>query len=92
VKACQLEGAFILRFRLFHRINHFIVIVSFLGLVATGIVLKYSNLPWALNLAKFFGGFAIAGFIHHFFGFVTFGYFIAHLIFVTTNFFTSGRA
>ncbi|MBU1628073.1 cytochrome C [bacterium] len=90
IKAYDPDVKFVLRFRLFNRINHFIVIFSFLGLVSTGIILKYSHLPWAPKLAKLFGGFAAAGFFHHFFGFVTFGYFFSHLVYVVINFIKSG--
>jgi len=91
-KAFDPEVKFILRFKLFNRINHFIVIVSFLGLVSTGIVLKYSHLPWAPKMVKLFGGFSTAGFFHHFFGFVTFGYFIAHILYVLWNFWMSKKS
>jgi cytochrome b subunit of formate dehydrogenase len=91
IKAFDPEVQFVLRFRLFNRINHMIVVISFLGLASTGMILKYSYLPWAPKMAKLLGGFTTAGFFHHFFGFVTFGYFIGHLIYVLRNFWINDR-
>jgi cytochrome b subunit of formate dehydrogenase len=91
IKAYDTKEKFILRFNLFNRITHFVVITSFLGLVSTGIILKFSETSWAQKLVKVFGGFSTAGFIHHFFGFVTFGYFISHLLSIFFTFMKGDR-
>lgn len=61
------ETAYV-RFVSFHRIGHTIMMGSFLGLAATGLPLKYHDMPWAKSLARFLGGFESTGFWHRFFG------------------------
>lgn len=70
-----------LRFSYFHRSLHALIIISFLGLVLTGMPLKYSHTAWAQALAHFLGGIAFAGFIHRVCAVITFLYFSLHLIF-----------
>lgn len=67
------------RIDLYHRYLHAMVIVSFLGLVATGMPLKFSHAPWAIWLSHFIGGFQVAGLFHRFFALITFLYFGMHL-------------
>lgn len=75
------------RLNLYHRILHFMVIVSFIGLVITGIPLKYSYTSWAIFLSRFLGGFQTAGFLHRVFAIVTFIYFGMHIGFVAYLYF-----
>jgi len=70
------------RFNLYHRYLHAMVIVSFLGLVATGMPLKFSYAPWAIWLSHFIGGFQVAGLFHRFFAVITFLYFGMHLAYL----------
>ncbi len=70
------------RFNAYHRIVHIVMAVSFLGLVASGMPLKYSYAPWAIWLMKLLGGYKAAGLIHRACGVITFGYFAAHVLFV----------
>jgi cytochrome b subunit of formate dehydrogenase len=76
-------GPYIRRFTGFERTLHAMVIVSFLGLVATGLPLRFASAGWAPILMKLFGGPVAAGLIHRFCAIITFGYFFAHLIHVT---------
>ena len=76
---------YLMRFNLFHRVLHAVVALSFLGLVASGMPLKYSDAPWAVWLMKLFGGYREAGDIHRVCAVVTFGYFLAHIIYVFSN-------
>ncbi len=55
------------RFGLFHRLLHGGVILSFLGLVATGMPLKFSHTAWAVRLSRYLGGFEAAGYFHRVF-------------------------
>jgi cytochrome b subunit of formate dehydrogenase len=55
------------RFGLFHRLLHGGVVVSFLGLVATGMPLRFSDAAWAARLARSLGGFEAAGYFHRVF-------------------------
>src|SRR5574341_336862 len=70
------------RFNPYHRILHIVMALSFLGLVASGMPLKYSHAPWASWLMKLLGGYQAAGTIHRVCGAITFGYFAAHILFV----------
>ncbi|MBA4419136.1 MAG: hypothetical protein C0392_14700 [Syntrophus sp. (in: bacteria)] len=73
---------YIRRFNRFQRVMHIIVMTSFLGLALTGIPLKYSDKTWAHYLVSFIGGFESAGYIHRVLALVTFGYFLAHLVYL----------
>ena len=73
------SGQYYFRFRLYHRILHGIIITSFLGLVLTGMPMKFSHMWWASFLAHLFGGFEIMGLLHRFFALLTFTYFGLHL-------------
>jgi len=74
--------AMVKRFNTYHRIIHVVMALSFIGLVASGMPLKYSYAPWAAWLMKLFGGYESAGFIHRVCAVITFGYFIAHILYV----------
>ena len=67
------------RFTTSQRIMHVFVIVSFMLLALTGMMLKFSGMPWAVFIANLLGGVAVAGTIHRIAAVVTFGYFFTHL-------------
>jgi len=58
----------IVRFDSKTRLLHVVVMVTFLGLAATGMPLLFSEAPWARVLAMLFGGFHGAGLVHRVFG------------------------
>lgn len=58
------------RFTFGHRIAHALLLISFLGLAATGLPLKYSHMPWAQTLAVALGGFGSTNVWHRIFGMV----------------------
>jgi cytochrome b subunit of formate dehydrogenase len=58
----------LLRFDRPTRFLHVVVMVTFLGLAATGMPLLFSDAPWARLLAMLFFGFRGAGLAHRFFG------------------------
>jgi len=68
-----------MRFGLYERSLHFMVIISFLTLVLTGMPLKFSETGWAQFLAPYLGGFETAGFFHRLAAVITFGYLFLHL-------------
>lgn len=70
------------RFNAYHRVLHVAMAVSFIGLVASGMPLKYTNAPWAAWLMKLLGGYYEAGLIHRICAVITFGYFAAHIGYV----------
>ena len=75
------EERWYLRFIYYHRFLHALIIISFLGLVLTGMPLKYSEAAWAQVFARYLGGIQNAGYIHRLCGIITFVYFIGHLAF-----------
>jgi cytochrome b subunit of formate dehydrogenase len=70
---------YIRRFTLAQRITHLFVIVSFLSLALTGMMLKFSSMPWAAFVADALGGVRVAGIIHRVAAVTTFGYFAFHV-------------
>ena len=60
-------GRYYFRFGLFHRLLHGGVVLSFLGLVATGMPLKFSHTAWASRVSRYLGGFEAAGYFHRVF-------------------------
>jgi cytochrome b subunit of formate dehydrogenase len=72
-------GPYLRRFTPLDRTLHALVIVSFLGLVATGVPLRFSYAVWARPLIGLFGGLEAAALIHRLCGVITFGYFFIHL-------------
>ncbi len=71
---------YIRRFTRTQRFTHFLVIISFMSLALTGMMLKFSSMPWAAFLANLLGGVKGAGFIHRTAAVITFGYFALHLV------------
>ena len=79
------KGPRIQRFSKVDRIIHFFVIISFLGLAATGAPLKFAEASWARGVLSWMGGVAMAGFLHRVFAVITFGYFFAHILQLAYN-------
>jgi cytochrome b subunit of formate dehydrogenase len=73
-------GREVLRFGSLERRLHVLIIISFLGLVLTGMTLKFSYLGWAQWLSHALGGFESAAYIHRICALVTFFYFAVHLL------------
>lgn len=73
------------RFNAYHRVLHVAMAVSFIGLVASGMPIKYAQAPWATWLTKLLGGYQGAALIHRICAVITFGYFAAHILYVVHN-------
>jgi len=73
------EGKLFIRFRPVDRFNHFLVIVSFLLLAATGMPLKFYYAPWAQWMFSWMGGASVAAALHRFGAILTFTYFAIHI-------------
>jgi cytochrome b subunit of formate dehydrogenase len=73
------KTTYLVRFDRKTRILHLVVMVTFLGLSATGMPLLFSEAPWARVLAQLFGGFRGAGLVHRFFGAVLLGAVVWHV-------------
>lgn len=67
------------RFQPIHRLVHALIIVSFMGLVATGFPIKYSYTEWAHSLANLFGGIGVMRVLHRGLAVITFLYAGIHL-------------
>ncbi|MBF0503557.1 MAG: hypothetical protein HQL14_00500 [Candidatus Omnitrophica bacterium] len=67
------------RFPVFYRILHIIMIISFLTLTTTGMMLKFSYTHWAALISTMIGGFAVSSFLHRCAAVTLFGLFIAHV-------------
>jgi len=66
-KTLVTEEMAILKVPPLHRVMYALLLASFLGLVLTGLPLKYSNQPWARSLAASLGGFDSSSVWHRFF-------------------------
>ena len=73
------DGRYVQRFDRYHRLTHACLMVSFLGLAATGMPLLFSDQRWAWYLSRFWGGFQAAGLLHRFFAIIMIATFIAHV-------------
>jgi len=67
------------RFNVFNRILHALVMSSFLLLVGTGLPVRFAEAPWARNAARVFGGFQAASFLHKIGAVIIFVYVFLHL-------------
>jgi cytochrome b subunit of formate dehydrogenase len=72
-------GPYLWRFSPLERFLHLLVILSFFGLVMTGLPLHFSGEPWAGFLIRMHGGVEVAGIIHRVCAIVTLFYFVAHV-------------
>jgi cytochrome b subunit of formate dehydrogenase len=70
------------RFRTFDITLHFTMMVTFIGLVLTGLPLKFSDAPWAGGLMHFLGGALLAGRIHRVCACITFAYFGTTIVYI----------
>ncbi len=85
----QGTGPYIRRFGPVERTIHALVMISFFGLVITGVPLRFPFAPWARPLMALLGGAESAGFLHRVCGTITFGYFFLHLGQIAYRLFTS---
>lgn len=69
------------RFNYYHRFLHALIMISFMGLVISGMPLKFSEAGWAQTLAAMQGGIEACGWIHRVCGVITFTYFVLHILF-----------
>jgi cytochrome b subunit of formate dehydrogenase len=70
---------YFIRFTLGQRLLHGFMMLTFLGLVATGMPLRYAQAPWAVWISHALGGFRVMGFFHRFFALFLTGCFLFHL-------------
>lgn len=68
------------RFTPTQRMQHVVMVLSFLILALTGMVLKFSNSTWASYAVNMFGSIETAGYFHRFAATLLFLVFISHVI------------
>jgi len=73
------EGPYLRRFTPLQITLHILIIISFNGLVLTGLPLHFSSAPWASFMVTMVGGLEAAGVIHRICAVITFGYFFTHI-------------
>lgn len=73
------SGPRVSRFSPLDRFVHLLVVISFLGLAATGAPLKFATASWSKAVFSLMGGVEGAGTLHRIFAVVTFVYFAIHL-------------
>ena len=73
------DERYVRRFGASARLQHLCLLVSFLGLAATGLPLLFSDAAWARPMALLFGGFAVTGVVHRFLAAVLIGVFAVHV-------------
>ncbi len=74
-----LDQIYIRRFDAFDRVLHGFLMLSFLGLAATGLPLIFSDETWARTLARVLGGFVVAGWLHRVCATILIVVFLTHL-------------
>lgn len=79
------NSTFYMRFSFFHRLGHFLTIVSFFGLTLTGIPLVFKDHAWARVLYDIMGGYPTAGVIHRFCAVLTFLTAFVHFMYLSYN-------
>lgn len=75
------------RFTKRHRFTHVLIIVSFLGLAATGLPLMYSFSEWGRWLVSLHGGLGVTRYLHRICAIITFGYAAYHFAFILQKIF-----
>ncbi len=78
-QAADASRQFVRRFSRYDRASHVALMVSFLGLAATGMPLLFSSEAWAGTMARMLGGFRTAGLIHRGLALLLIAVFAAHL-------------
>ena len=73
------HGVMVERFRPARRVEHLLVIATFVVLVVTGLPQKFYDMHWAAATLRWLGGLDDARFIHRIAGLVFFGHVMAHI-------------
>lgn len=73
------DTVYIKRFSIFHRIQHFFMAASFLGLAFSGLPQKFYTAPWAETMIALMGGPLVATTIHHISAVIMFAVFFSHI-------------
>lgn len=66
-KSLVTEQSAVVRFSPIERTGYILLVLSLMGLILTGLPIKYSGQPWATKFVKALGGFDSTSVMHHFF-------------------------
>jgi cytochrome b subunit of formate dehydrogenase len=75
----QVDAKEYARFTRLNRVQHVVMIVSFMSLAMTGLTLKFSYTAWASTVSRLLGGFESAGYIHRVAALLMIGVFVSHI-------------
>ena len=76
------EDQWVVRFAPKHRFTHLLIIISFLGLAATGLPLMYSFTDWGQWLVRMHGGLGVTRYLHRVCAIITVVYALYHFWFI----------
>lgn len=81
------EGrALLMRMSVHERIQHWVLVINFVLLVATGMPIKFADHAWSAKLIGLMGGLSWARFIHRVCGVILLAAFVYHLGYLTASF------
>jgi cytochrome b subunit of formate dehydrogenase len=78
----ETRGLAFRRFSPIDRILHFMLLISFMGLVLSGLPLAFPGAPWAARMMRLFGGFPTRGIIHRVFACIMITAFTAAMVYI----------
>lgn len=81
----ELNGKQFIRLTVNERIQHFLLMFSFIMLVYTGFAMKFPEAWWAAPLIRWEGAFAIRGLLHRLAAVVMIGLSVYHVFYLITN-------
>ena len=76
------DKQYVVRFAKAHRFTHVLIVISFLGLAATGLPLMYYYTNWGRALVSLHGGLEVTRFLHRFCAGITLIYAAYHFYYV----------
>jgi cytochrome b subunit of formate dehydrogenase/nitrate/TMAO reductase-like tetraheme cytochrome c subunit len=76
------DQQYVIRFARIHRFTHVLIVVSFIGLAATGLPLMYYFTDWGRALEQMLGGLEVTRFLHRVCAVITLAYAAIHIYFV----------
>ena len=76
------DNQYVVRFAKAHRFTHVLIVISFLGLAATGLPLMYYYTEWGRTLVALHGGLEVTRFLHRVCAVITLFYAAYHVYFV----------
>jgi cytochrome b subunit of formate dehydrogenase len=76
------DEQYVVRFAKAHRFTHLLIVISFLGLAATGLPLMYYYTTWGQTLIAMHGGLGVTRFLHRVCAVITLFYALFHVYYI----------